>query len=116
MSLDGYIGDRNGGVSWLGGQDPEGAVLDTYSVFIKNVDRIPMRGIRSCSYLILRLYGITAIIFCRAICTSYYRRADLSLSRTIIVQISSYHRGSSEMPIFSGLKRRASMSLRSSAI
>lgn len=39
MSLDGYIGDRNGGVSWLGGQDPEGAVLDTYSVFIKNVTR-----------------------------------------------------------------------------
>ena len=42
MSLDGYIGDRNGGVSWLGGQDPEGAVLDTYSVFIKNVDTVVM--------------------------------------------------------------------------
>ena len=42
MSLDGYIGDRNGGVSWLGGQDPEGAVLDTYSVFIKSVDTVVM--------------------------------------------------------------------------
>ncbi len=40
MSLDGYIADEQGGVSWINGQgDPED-MIDVYSSFVKNVDTI----------------------------------------------------------------------------
>lgn len=42
MSVDGYIGDRNGGVSWLNGQGEDKENIDTYSDFVKNIDTIFM--------------------------------------------------------------------------
>lgn len=42
MSLDGFIADAAGGVAWLGGQDAEAEMLDTYAAFIKDVDRVVM--------------------------------------------------------------------------
>ena len=41
MSLDGYIADKNGGVSWLCG-DGSAEELDTYTDFIQDVDTVIM--------------------------------------------------------------------------
>lgn len=42
MSLDGYIADEYGGVDWLNGQNENEENVDTYSIFIKEVDTVIM--------------------------------------------------------------------------
>lgn len=40
MSIDGYIADKAGGVSWLGGQDEEDKGMGSYDSFIATVDTV----------------------------------------------------------------------------
>ena len=40
MSLDGYIADYNGGVSWLNGDDSEPSNMGSYPKFIDSVDTV----------------------------------------------------------------------------
>ena len=42
MSLDGYIADKHGGVSWLNGEDKNIESADTYTDFIKHIDTVIM--------------------------------------------------------------------------
>lgn len=42
MSLDGYIADKRGQVDWLRGQDENADNLNTYSVFVKDIDTVIM--------------------------------------------------------------------------
>jgi len=40
MSLDGYIADRLGGVSWLGGDNSDPENIGSYSTFIETIDTV----------------------------------------------------------------------------
>ncbi len=42
MSLDGYIADKNGGVNWLDGQNPEEGTSDAYSSLLEHIDTVIM--------------------------------------------------------------------------
>lgn len=40
MSLDGYIADKSGGVSWLEGQDSDSQEMGSYPRFIETIDTV----------------------------------------------------------------------------
>ena len=42
VSLDGYIADKNGGVSWLAGQEPNADDMVSYHDFIQEIDTVIM--------------------------------------------------------------------------
>lgn len=42
MSLDGYIADKEGSVSWMGGQNPDDDTAGSYPDFIKGIDTVIM--------------------------------------------------------------------------
>lgn len=42
MSLDGFIADRSGGVSWLTGQIKQEENIDVYSTFVRDIDTVIM--------------------------------------------------------------------------